>query len=757
MTKSEDLLDRLSEASTLREALSEIAHNATVAFEADVAVLWLYDAVQNTFVKEGHATKGIPEDWAHFLRDEEKPDETAYTVLNQRYVVVEDVDQASCPFATTATRELLVRAGIKSFQGIALTAADEKVGVLYVCYKRLRIFGEEEKHTAQSFANYAALALKKTKLLEEVNKARNAARVVVEMTAIGDLQSTLQSIAKGAQEVLSCDTVTLYAYNAEHDKFSRPYVAGLVDGRDVAINPVEEQSIIDRCRMLDDLHIAETATEDRLTPDSFVYRDKIASSVGLPLITNDEKVGVMFVNYRTHHRITEDELTTIRLFASQAAVGIRNAQLYERAQRRTRALESLYQAEKAISARFGPDRKKLIDQIIMRAVESIRGANDKKAVLGTIHLYDEETKELVLESIYSAEDPGLLKRIGDRISIDRVEASPRRMGIIGRTAFHKEAQLVRDVRDDADFVSLDQTTMSELAVPLLDAETLVGVLNLESHAIAAFDEDDLDNLRVFAELAVIAIKTASQHEELTRTKVLVATRTALAWMGMASNYWHHSIRNRAFDVRNNITLIRKKNDRSGPDEKLPPWVEELLTRIEDQATRILGAEITLTLEKTAPDVEINSLIIERLNQLWSREPYSSVFIGGKPETGKTLWARISPEWLRHALDTLIDNAVEELTQVKRSHPSISVHTRSDQTSIEIIVADNGRGISPKILNSVLKEPIQKAPGDRGSGMGLLMAQAVLETYGGKLNVKATGSTGTSMSIKLPRRTGVRGK
>lgn len=75
--------------------------------------------------------------------------------------------------------------GVNSFQGIRLDVAGDALGVLYVDYKRREGFGIEEKRLLEYLANNAALALKRVRLLDQVNKARNAAAVVSQIVALG--------------------------------------------------------------------------------------------------------------------------------------------------------------------------------------------------------------------------------------------------------------------------------------------------------------------------------------------------------------------------------------------------------------------------------------------------------------------------------------------------------------------------------------------------------------------------------------------
>jgi len=109
--------------------------------------------------------------------------------------------------------------------------------------------------------------------------------------------------------------------------------------------------------------------------------------------------------------------------------------------------------------------------------------------------------------------------------------------------------------------------------------------------------------------------------------------------------------------------------------------------------------------------------------------------------------RASPEWLRRAFDVLVDNAIEAVAG--REVREITIGTRAANGGAEIWVSDTGPGIPEEILAKIGLEAIEKPEDAKGLGMGLLIAQTVVETYGGELRVAATGPTGTTMAIWLP--------
>ncbi len=90
---------------------------------------------------------------------------------------------------------------------------------------------------------------------------------------------------------------------------------------------------------------------------------------------------------------------------------------------------------------------------------------------------------------------------------------PLSAGIVGRAARTREIQIVKDVRDDPDYLLLLETTRAELVIPLEMRGRILGVLNLESDEAGAFDSIDLSFIRRLAARAVVALDNARLYRE----------------------------------------------------------------------------------------------------------------------------------------------------------------------------------------------------------------------------------------------------
>ncbi len=96
-------------------------------------------------------------------------------------------------------------------------------------------------------------------------------------------------------------------------------------------------------------------------------------------------------------------------------------------------------------------------------------------------------------------------------------------GVVGWVAQTRQSARVGDVQHDARYVPTYPATRSELAVPLLMADRLIGVMNVESETLNAFTLDDERLLEVLAGQLTVLIENARLHEETQQRLAEVST------------------------------------------------------------------------------------------------------------------------------------------------------------------------------------------------------------------------------------------
>ncbi len=222
---------------------------------------------------------------------------------------------------------------------------------------------------------------------------------------------------------------------------------------------------------------------------------EVRSVMAVPLMRASRVFGVIeALNSRRPEGFTSFDLELLEALANQIAVALANARLYELVRREKRANELLYRVGLALS------RTLRLEELLPLVTQLLRELIDFDAV--GIYLYDPQTR--MLEWFHGhGYDEGSEDQV--RLKIGQ--------GAVGWVAEHREALIIPDVQADARYLNARPGTRSEMGVPLVAESELVGVFNIESDAVNAFDERDLRLLSAFGNQTAIAIQRARLHDQ----------------------------------------------------------------------------------------------------------------------------------------------------------------------------------------------------------------------------------------------------
>jgi two-component system, NtrC family, sensor kinase len=142
------------------------------------------------------------------------------------------------------------------------------------------------------------------------------------------------------------------------------------------------------------------------------------------------------------------------------------------------------------------DLDELLERLLQVSREVFRFEN------AMIRLLDEDGEQLVAAASYGYDEDAVRRtlRLGQ--------------GVMGRAALSLAPVLVEDVRTLPDYVAGIPGARSELAVPLLCRNKLIGVINVESARPGAFSADDIEPLMTLGRQAAIAIDNARLYGRL---------------------------------------------------------------------------------------------------------------------------------------------------------------------------------------------------------------------------------------------------
>src|SRR5579863_5537814 len=148
----------------------------------------------------------------------------------------------------------------------------------------------------------------------------------------------------------------------------------------------------------------------------------------------------------------------------------------------------LYDAGQAVLSTFD------LDEVLQRILAIARDYFHLPNV--AILLLDKETQQLFVRS-----------QVGWDVGKDVIRLSVHE-GITGAAASKKHPVYAPDVSQDPRYICAAQSTRSELAIPLMVRDEVVGVLDCQSDQLDYFDPETIDLLTLFSTQASIALQNA---------------------------------------------------------------------------------------------------------------------------------------------------------------------------------------------------------------------------------------------------------
>ena len=235
----------------------------------------------------------------------------------------------------------------------------------------------------------------------------------------------------------------------------------------------------------------------------------VRSELAIPLIVKNRVIGVL--NLETHEagRFTEEHKRLLTLIGSRMAVGIENARLFTRTTKQARTLVLLNEIARELTSILN------VDELLKRIAELLSRLIDYQ--MFSILMVDPAGETLQHRFSLRFQENIQLKHdvpLGD--------------GVVGYAARHRQAVLVPDVSKDPRYILLNPETRSELAVPLIYKDKVIGVLDLEHTKRGFFTDDHQRTVTTLAAQVAIALENARLYEEIARQEKRLERDLSLA-------------------------------------------------------------------------------------------------------------------------------------------------------------------------------------------------------------------------------------
>ena len=345
------------------------------------------------------------------------------------------------------------------------------------------------------------------------------------------------------------------------------------------------------------------------TPENFGAQSGIVITIGMVLILlanfckrNEQQTLQEIKNVNEELQLANTELIASR------------EQLEQRVAERTHDLELAAEVGRYVSEKIGD-----LTEMLSQSVELIRAKYN--LYYTQLYLLDSSGRSLILRAGTGEVGAQLLRR-GHRLEISSSSLN-------GRAASERQPILVVDTRESEYFLPnpLLSLTRSELAVPLIVNEKVVGILDMQSDHPGAFKDTNLLAFEALAGQLSIAIQNASlfAEAEVARAELEARTRrqTQTGWQGMLNAIERGETVGYAFDQKNVYSVAPASPLQDEPALSIPISItgaEVGTIQLADESDRVWSANETEIAQATAT---VLGQHIDNLRLLTQAEEYRS--------------------------------------------------------------------------------------------------------------------------------------
>jgi len=224
------------------------------------------------------------------------------------------------------------------------------------------------------------------------------------------------------------------------------------------------------------------------------------SAISTPILKQDALYGVLYVESLEPNTFDKVDIKTLETLASQISASLHRAALYDETQQNINVLSTLQNISKAISSSLD------MGIIAEKVVHGLQEAFGYTHV--SMYLLEEDYLRLAGEVGYPKD-----------MVIPRIHIS---QGVSGRSIRTKTVQFIEDTTREDVFLKADHNITSEICVPLLKEDKVLGILNIEANNSRRLSHRDVDLLTIIASPIAVAVDNAYLHAQIKRLATIDA-------------------------------------------------------------------------------------------------------------------------------------------------------------------------------------------------------------------------------------------
>jgi signal transduction histidine kinase len=453
-----------------------------------------------------------------------------------------------------------------------------------------------------------------------------------------------------------------------------------------------------------------------------------------PITVRDETIGELLIN--SEQATHSEEHLIFSAVAAQLSDHIENLRLLEQNEKRADQLEAVATLSTTASTVLDPD--KLLQAVVDLTRERFNIYH------AHVYLADSAWNTLLLAA--GAGDIGRqMVATGHAIEIDAEKS------LVAQASRERKSIIVNDVRSEAGFLPnpLLPETRSEMAVPMIVGDQVIGVFDVQSDTAGHFTDEDANIYTTLATQVAVALQNARLYVEQAATVTQLRELDKLKSSFLAN--MSHELRTPLNSILGFTDVMLEELD--GP---LTPNMDNDLKLIQKNGKHLLHL-INDVLDMAKIESGKMNLIVEKFNLNETIEDVigitsslaneKGIMISIAPESDQNVFIRADHTRLRQVLINLVNNGIKFTEK-----GGVTVRVAHQANDVLIAIKDTGLGIPVDHLDSIFQEFTQvdstttRKAG--GTGLGLPISRRLIEMHGGKLWAESSGENGNGSTFNV---------
>ncbi len=345
--------------------------------------------------------------------------------------------------------------------------------------------------------------------------------------------------------------------------------------------------------------------------------------------------------------------------------------------------------------------------------------------------------------------------IGQFESVSRQMSFRPGVGLPGRVLDSGEPAWIADVLRDTNFPRLKTAAEvgfhAAFAFPIKSGGEVLGVAEFLNHRIQPPDSDLLQMVSTLGnQIGQFIVRKRMEEERAQLLEAEQAARVREKFLALAS----HELKTPLTTVKIYSQLLARHLHQPTPDyqrlDRFALQIQEQIGRLETLVTDLLDAS---RIQRGRLELHLEEVDLAHLTeQVMSRfelapertERHIVVLDTQDPVEGV---------WDRARLDQVLTNLISNALKYSPHGGEVKVIVRQDDDHAELIVSDQGIGITPS-ERPRLFQPFQRGESAHlsasGTGLGLYITAQIVEQHGGTIDLESEPAEGSTFTIRLPR-------